>query len=153
MFGLLINAVFLYLIGRNVEGVVGRGPLLAIWFTAGLGAATALGLFYPVQAWSLAQAGLFGLFAAVMIIKHRAGHDIRSDLILLGIMVVFSLVLGAMGGSLAALVSLLGGIAAGCATGAILAYPRGRNRVRTQRVGITALMVVLLLASVTAAWL
>ncbi len=84
-----------------------------------------------------------------MILKHHARIDIRPDLILLGLLVGFSVLMGLFGGSAASWISQLGGIAAGCGAGALLAYPRGgRTRVRTQRLGVIGLIVVLWVVAV-----
>lgn len=136
---LLINLLFLWLVGRSVEADFGRGRMLAVLALSGLGGSAALMLFYPVTLWAMAYAAILGMLAAVAAAKFKFGEDIRGDLILLGIMVAFSVVMGVPAGW----VSQLGAIIAGGAAGAVIAYAPRENRTRTQTLGLTGLGVLL----------
>lgn len=137
---LLINLLFLWLVGRSVEAEIGRGRMLAVMLMSSLGASAALMLFQPVSIWPLAYAGILGLLAAVAAMKYKFGEDIRGDLILLGLMVAFSVVMG----SVPAWVSQLGAIVAGAGAGAILAYAPREGRTRWQVIGMSILAIVLI---------
>lgn len=138
-FGLLINLLFLWLVGRSVESEIGRWRMLAIMGLSGLGSSAALMLFYPISIpWPLTFAAILGLLAAVAVMKFKFGEDIRGDLVLLGLMVAFSVVLGSVPGW----VSQLGAIAAGAGAGAVLSYAPRVNRNRWQILGLSAIAVV-----------
>lgn len=135
-----ISLLFLWLVGRSVEADLGRGRMLAVLLLAGLGGSTALMLFYPVTLWPLAYAAILGMLAAVAAMKFRFGEDIKGDLILLGLMVAFSVVVG----SAAGWVSQLGAIAAGAGAGFVLAYAPRENRTRWQTMGLSGIAVACL---------
>lgn len=140
LLNLLISLLFLWLVGRSVEAEIGRWRMLAVMALSGVGASTALLLFYPVDWWPLTFAAILGLLAAVAVMKFKFGEDVRGDLILLGLMVAFSVVTG----SVAGWVSQLGAIAAGAAAGAVLAYAPRANQTRWQVIGLGTVAVVFL---------
>jgi membrane associated rhomboid family serine protease len=138
LLNLLISLLFLWLVGRSVEAEIGRWRMLAILVIGGIGASAALILFFPVDWWPLTFAAILGLLAAVAVMKFKFGEDVRGDLILLGLMVAFSVVMG----SAAGWVSQLGAIVAGAAAGAVLAYAPRASRTRWQAIGLGAVAVV-----------
>ncbi|OYO24613.1 hypothetical protein CGZ93_02615 [Enemella dayhoffiae] len=139
LFTLLLNLLFMWLIGRDVEAAFGRGRMLAIAVIAGLGSAAALSLLYPMLAWGLAYSAILGLLAARAALGFRNGEDVRGYLILFGLMVLVNLVLGSLPGA----ISLLGAIIGGAAAGALLsANPRG-SRTSFDVVSLSVLGVVL----------
>lgn len=140
---LLINLLFLWLVGRSVEADFGRGRMLAVLVLSGLGCSAALMLFMPVNLWPMAYGAILGMLAAVAAAKRKFGEDIRGDLLLLGIMVAFSVVMGNVPGW----VSQIGAIVAGGAAGAIIAFAPRENRTRTQVLGLSGLAVVLVVLS------
>lgn len=140
LINLLISLLFLWLVGRSVEAEIGRWRMLAVMVLSGLGASTALMLFYPVAGWPLTFAAILGLLAAVAVMKFKFGEDVRGDLILLGLMVAFSVVMGSVGGW----VSQLGAIIVGAAAGAVLAYAPRANQTRWQVIGLAIVAVVCL---------
>lgn len=140
LLNLLISLLFLWLVGRSVEAEIGRWRMLAIVALGGLGGSAALMLFYPVPLWPLTYASILGLLAAVAVMKFKFGEDVRGDLILLGLMVAFSVVMG----SVAGWVSQLGAIGAGAAAGAVLAYAPRARQTRWQGVGLIIIAVVLI---------
>lgn len=137
----LISLLFLWLVGRSIEAEVGRGRMLAILLLAGLGGSTALMLFYPVSFWPMTYAGILGMLAAVAAMKYRFGEDIKGDLILLGLMVAFSVVVGAVPGW----ISQVGAIIAGAGAGAVLAYAPREGRTRWQVMGLGGIALVLVI--------
>ncbi|WP_432559136.1 rhomboid family intramembrane serine protease [Granulicoccus sp. GXG6511] len=137
LFNTAICLLFLWLVGRSVEGELGRGRMLAVLVLAGLGGSTALMLFMPTYEFivPLAYASILGMLAAVAAMKYRFGEDIKGDLILLGLMVAFSVVMGYVPGW----ISQLGAIAAGAGAGAVLAYAPRENRGRWQTIGLVGI--------------
>lgn len=137
-----ISLLFLWLVGRSVEAEIGRGRMLAVLLLAGLGGSTALMLFLPrAGIIPLTYAAILGMLAAVAAMKFRSGEDVKGDLILLGLMVAFSVVVGYIPG----FVSQVGAIATGAGAGLVIASaPRG-NRTRWQAVGLIGIAAVCLL--------
>ncbi|OYO04030.1 rhomboid family intramembrane serine protease [Enemella evansiae] len=136
---LLLNLLFLWLIGRDVEAALGRGRMVGIAIISGLGSAAALSLLYPtIPLWGLAYSVIIGLIAARAALGYRAGEDVRSYLILFAILLVFNLVVGSMAGA----VSLLGAVIAGIASGALLGTASA-NRTRFDTIALITLGVVL----------
>lgn len=141
-FNVAISLLFLWLVGRSVEAELGRGRMLAVLLLAGLGGSTALMLFLPVVGrMPLTYAAILGMLAAVAAMKFRFGEDIKGDLILLGLMVAFSVVLGYIPG----FVSQVGAIATGAGAGLVLAYAPRDNRARWQTMGLIGIAVACML--------
>lgn len=137
-----ISLLFLWLVGRSVEAELGRGRMLAVLVLSGLGGSTALMLFFPrVGMMPMTYAAILGMLAAVAAMKFRFGEDVKGDLILLGLMVAFSVVMGYVPGW----ISQLGAIVAGGAAGAVLAYAPREHRTRWQVLGLAGIAVLCLL--------
>lgn len=149
-FGLLqaaINALVLWFMVRGLE--VELGPrLLVTWFVlTGLGAATAHILAGPASALNGAMGSMFGLIAAYAVLKHKARMDIRPDIFLLGLFLVWGIVSGSM-----SWIGNIGGIVVGTSLGAVQAYSPWRNRrqrVTVLTVGVAVACVLL----VTLRWM
>lgn len=137
----LISLLFLWLVGRSIEAELGRGRMLAVLLLAGLGSSAALMLLQPVAFWPMAFSGILGMLSAVAVMKHRMGEDIKGDLILFAIILVFSLLAGHPAG----VISHLGAILGGGGAGAVLAYAPRAGRGRWQTMGLAGLAVLLLL--------
>lgn len=144
VFNVAIGLLFLWLVGRSIEAELGRGRMLAVLLLSGLGGSTALMLFLPgVGMMPMTYAAILGMLAAVAAMKYRFGEDIKGDLILLGLMVAFSVVMGYVPGW----ISQIGAIITGGAAGAVLAYAPRENRDRWQTMGLIAVAAVCLLLS------
>ncbi len=145
LLGLLMNVLVLWLAGRAVESELGRLRFVVLFFAAGLGGAALLFAFGPFFSASAgAASAVVGLLGANAIGKRRSGEDIRPDVGLLVLLVLYSLVVGFAGfGWLA----LIGGIAVGALVGAVLAYAPVQHRGVVQAVGLLA-VVALCLAGV-----
>jgi len=142
LFNVAISLLFLWLVGRSVEAELGRGRMLAVLLLSGLGGSTALMLFLPdVGMMPLTYASILGMLAAVAAMKFRFGEDIKGDLILLGLMVAFSVIMGYVPGW----ISQLGAIVVGGCAGAVLAYAPRENRDRWQTMGLMGIGAVCLL--------
>lgn len=146
LLNVLISLLFLWLVGRSIESELGRGRMLAVLLLAGLGSSAALMLFQPVPLWPMTFSGILGMLSAVAVMKHRVREDIRGDLILFAIILVFSLLAGHPAGW----ISHLGAIAAGAGAGAALAYAPREGRNRWQAMGLGGLAVCLVALSLVA---
>lgn len=154
--GSLLNAVFsglfLVLIGRSLEPVLGSWRYAAVFVTAGL-VGSALYLVAASQSPYLVpgmHAGIMGLIAASATVKLRLRMDIRFDLVLLGLLVVLSLVVGP-----AAMlwVNDIGGILGGGGAALVMLFAPRQRRTTIQVAGLAVIWVVALVAAVAAATL
>ena len=146
LLGLAMNLLVLWLAGRAIESEVGPARFLAIYLTATLGGSTLFYLLGPANGATLgAASAVVGLLAANAIGKRRSGEDVRGDVGLFVILVLYSLVVGfASFGWL----TMIGGILVGALAGAVLAYAPRRNRAPAQVVGLLAVVLLCLVAVV-----
>ena len=142
LLGLLMNLLVLWIAGRAIESELGRLRFVVLFFAGGLGGATLLFLLAPYAAASVgAASAVVGLLGANAIGKRRGGEDIRPDVGLLVLLVLYSLVVGFAGFGW---LTLIGGIVVGALVGAVLAYAPRRNRRSVQAVGLLAVVAVCL---------
>jgi membrane associated rhomboid family serine protease len=144
LFGLLMNLLVLWIAGRAMEDVLGRWRFLALYVLSGLGGAT---LSFVLGPFSLAAAGassaVMGLLAANAVVKLRAREDIRPDISLLILLILYSVLVGFRSFGW---LGLVGGILVGGLVGFVLAYaPRG-NRGPAKVAGLAGVAVACVLA-------
>jgi membrane associated rhomboid family serine protease len=146
LFGLLTNLLVLWLAGQALEAQLGGWRFLALYVATGLGGATLLFVLGPSSLAALgASAAVIGLLGANAIVKQKGREDIRPDIGLLVLLVLFNLTVGFRSFGW---IGLIGGILVGAVVGAILAYaPRDRRTV-TQIVGLLGVVLVCLVAVV-----
>jgi len=142
LLGLLTNLLVLWLAGRALESELGSIRFLVLFLAGGLGGATLLFVFAPLGAGSVgAASAVVGLLGANAIGKHRSGEDIRPDVGLLVVLVLYSLVIGFTSFGW---LTMIGGIVVGAVVGAVLAYAPRRNQAAVQTVGLLAVVLVCL---------
>jgi membrane associated rhomboid family serine protease len=144
LLGLLMNLLVLWLAGRAIESEVGPARFLAVYLAGTLGGSTLFYLLGPANGATLgAASAVVGLLAANAIGKRKGGEDIRGDVGLFAILVLYSLVVGfASFGWL----TMIGGILVGALAGVVLAYAPRRNRTPIQVVGLLAVVVLCVVA-------
>ncbi|PRY67957.1 membrane associated rhomboid family serine protease [Glaciihabitans tibetensis] len=138
LFGLLFNLLAIFLIGRTLETMLGRGRYLALFLLAGLGAATATELFggYVLGA----SPAIFGLLICVFMIQRTQGSNNWGILVLVAAYLIYSMVIGGAGW-----IGYLGAIGAAALTSLILLRTRRREAANQQRlllIGLAAALVV-----------
>ncbi|BAK37190.1 peptidase S54 family protein [Microlunatus phosphovorus NM-1] len=142
LFGVLMNLLVLWLAGRALEAELGSWRFAVLYLASGFGGATLFFLVAPLTAWSIgATSAIIGLLAANMIGKAKSGEDIRPDIGLLVLLVLYSVLVGFASFGW---VTMIGGIIVGGLSGAILAYAPRQNRLTIQLVGMLALVAVCL---------
>lgn len=147
---LFINGVALYLMGRGLESTMGTWNFLILYLLSGLGAATTLILAGPFAAFGGSFAAILGIISAFAVFKYQAHQDIRGDIVLIALLIVWGLVAG--GFSLRGeWIGDIGGVVLGAGVGAVYAYSPWRLRTRRLTIGYVALALVCL-AVVTIAW-
>lgn len=137
MLGPVINALVMVLIGRSLEPLLGGARLLAVYLTACLVGGSLFVIVSqgaPIGITGM-TAGTIGLIAASAAVKLRMGHDIRFDLVLLGLLVVLSFVTG-FGSNY--WVSQIGGVFGGGGAALIMVFAPAGRRTGVQVAGIVA---------------
>lgn len=142
---LAFNMIALWIIGRDVEAVLGRARFAALYTTSLLGGSAVVMLFSnPFGATAGASGAVFGLMGALVVLLRRlrvpAGQVI--GLIAVNVFITFALPSISWQGH-------LGGLVTGAAVTAALVYAgagsRDRRRVQMLAVGGVALVVLALL--------
>ncbi|MFG6503665.1 rhomboid family intramembrane serine protease [Microbacterium sp. P05] len=154
---LALNMLTLWLVGRFLEPLLGKGRYLALYVISALGGSVAVTLLAPVTPVVGASGAIFGLFGALLVIGRHIGADIRSIAVLIGINFAFPFVLalinsinsGSFAASLAAVgiswQAHLGGLVTGALIGLVYARTRKRSR-RALQIGLLAALTVVLVA-------
>lgn len=142
LLGVLMNLLVLWLAGRALESELGSWRFALLFLASGFGGATLFFLLAPSSSWSVgAASAIVGLLAANTIGKAKTGEDVRPDIGLLVLLVLYAVLVGFASFGW---VSLIGGIIMGGVSGAILAYAPRQNRMAIQLVGMLALVAVCL---------
>jgi membrane associated rhomboid family serine protease len=137
---LLFNMMALWVIGRDIEMVLGRTRFLAVYLVSLLGGSAAVLLFYGANAQVAGASGaVFGLMGGLAVVLRRLQVPATQVLVLIGVNVVISVVLPGI-----SLIGHVGGLLVGAAVTAALVYAPARNRVAVQAAAITGLTAVLL---------
>lgn len=142
------NMLALWVLGRDMETVLGRGRFLAVYLISLLGGSAAVMLFYaPLQSVAGASGAVFGLMGGLAVALRRMKAPVGQVIGLIVVNVVISVVIPGI-----SLIGHLGGLVVGAAATAALVYVPVRNRNTMQAGalgGITALLLVII--AITAA--
>jgi membrane associated rhomboid family serine protease len=143
-FHVLLNMYTLWIFGQILEGLLGRGRYLVLYFLSGLaGSLGVLFLAEPGQGVVGASGAIFGLMGAFLVIQRRLGGNATQLLVLVGI----NLVIGFLPGVNIAWQAHVGGLIGGALVGLIFVQTRHRSHRTLQFVLIGALALVLVLLS------
>ena len=147
LFATLLNLLILWLVGRAIESELGSWRFLALYTTAGLGGTTLCFLLGPpglVTASGPAFA-IIGLLGANAIGKLKTHEDIRGDVSLLVLLILYNILIGF---SSFGWLGMIGGVLVGALSGAILAYAPRQSRTAIQVFGLLAVVLLCLIAVV-----
>jgi len=140
---LAFNMLALWILGRDMEAVLGRGRFLAVYLIALLGGAAAVILFgVPSQPVAGASGAVFGLMGGLAVVLRRMQVPAGQVVGLIVVNVVISVLIPGI-----SLIGHLGGLVVGAAATAALVYATGRNRTVVQ-VGALGALTVLVLAAI-----
>lgn len=138
---LVLNMLALWMLGRDLEVVLGRGRFLALYLVSMLGGAAAVMLFSaPEQQVAGASGAVFGLMGALVVVLRRLRAPAGQVFGIIGINVIFSLTVAGISWE-----GHFGGLVIGAAATAALVYAPARNRTAVQAAALGALTVVLVL--------
>ena len=142
--GVLINVLVLWIAGRAIESELGAWRFVALYLAAGLGGTTLLFLLGPYGSVGFgAAAAVMGLLAANAIFKHKMREDVRADIGLFILLILYSVLVGFRSFGW---LMLIGGILVGALVGVVLAYAPRRNRSTVQMVGLLGVITLCLVA-------
>ncbi|WP_405142740.1 rhomboid family intramembrane serine protease [Sphaerisporangium sp. NBC_01403] len=118
---ILFNMWALYVIGPQLERMLGSLRFGAVYLLAALGGSVAV---YLTGSASVGASGaIYGLFGAMFVVARRLGFDVRGVLWLIGINVVLTFVIPGISWQ-----GHLGGLVTGALVTALFAYAPGKNR-------------------------
>jgi membrane associated rhomboid family serine protease len=140
---LLFNMLALYVLGRDLETVLGRGRFVAVYLVALLGGSAAVMIFSaPGQEVAGASGAVFGLMGGLVVVLRRLRLPLGQVIGLIVINVVISVVIPGI-----SIVGHLGGLVVGAIATAALVHAPGRGT----RAGVQAVLLLGLTALVLAA--
>jgi membrane associated rhomboid family serine protease len=139
------NMLFLYLLGPQLEIMLGRWRYLALYLLSGLtGSVFVYVLAHPASVTVGASGALFGLMAALLVAAVKVRGQVQS---LVGLIVV-NAVITFLGADYISWQGHLGGFVGGLFLGTTLVYAPRRHRTVWQVAGMVLLAVVLVVAIV-----
>lgn len=140
LFHLLVNMFALYIIGRDVEAILGRARYVAVYVVSLLGgAASVMLLESPLSLTAGASGAIFGLLGAQAVILLKLKRSATPVLVVIGLNIVISISIPGI-----SLWGHTGGLVAGAlATAGILFLP---GNTRSSRAGWSAVAAVAALA-------
>jgi membrane associated rhomboid family serine protease len=133
------NMMALWVLGREMETVLGRGRFLALYGVSLLGGAAAVMLFSPGAVVAGASGAVFGLMGGLAVVLRRMRVPAGQVIGLIVVNVVISVVIPGI-----SLIGHLGGLVVGAAATAALVYAPVRNRNAVQAGALAGLAVALL---------
>ncbi|NMH77511.1 rhomboid family intramembrane serine protease [Pseudonocardia xinjiangensis] len=138
---LLFNMIALWVLGRDLEIVLGRGRFLAVYLISLLGGSAAVMLFsMPNQAVAGASGAVFGLMGGLAVVLRRLRAPAGQVIGLIAVNLVISVLIPGI-----SLLGHLGGLVIGAVATSALVYAPVRNRTAVQAVALVGLTIVLLL--------
>lgn len=144
-FGLLhlaFNMFAMWVIGREVEAVLGRWRLLAVYLVSLLGGSAAVMLFSAGGGQTAGASGaVFGLMGALVVLLHRLKMPLGQVIGMIAINIVLGFAIPGI-----SITAHLGGLVVGAATTAALVYLPNRQRPAVQAAAIAGIAVLVLLA-------
>jgi membrane associated rhomboid family serine protease len=136
-----LNMLALWMMGRSLEPLLGRGRFLALYVLSALGGAVAVALLSFTTPVVGASGAIFGLFGALIVIGRHIGANIGGIAIILAI----NLAIGFVPGFNISWQAHVGGLVVGALAGLIFARTRS-PRLRGLQIGLLVGLAAALLA-------
>jgi membrane associated rhomboid family serine protease len=137
------NMFALWVLGRDMEAVLGRGRFLALYMISLLGGSAAVMVFSaPNQAVAGASGAVFGLMGGLVVVLLKIKRAVGQVIALIAVNIVISQLVPGI-----SLTGHLGGLAVGTAAAAVLVFAPRQHRTAIQTgslAGLTALLLVVI---------
>ncbi len=133
------NMLFLFIVGGQLERMLGRAWYLWLYVFGALGGAVAVILLSPMAFTVGASGAIFAMLGAMLILGWKSGQNMTSLLVLLGL----NLVIGFLPGVAISWQGHVGGALAGMAVAAIY-YATRKPQQKTMRIALLAVLGVVL---------
>jgi membrane associated rhomboid family serine protease len=136
---ILFNMLVLWIIGTQLEALLGHSRFIALYLISGLGGAVASFWFSPINTLGIGASGaIFGLMGGLLI----AGRRLRYDVTQVGTLIVINLVIGFLWPGVDWRAHL-GGLVSGLLVGAVFAHGPKKNRLLFEVVSCLVIVAVL----------
>ncbi|WP_300007264.1 rhomboid family intramembrane serine protease [Pseudonocardia sp.] len=143
---LAFNMLALWIIGRDMEILLGRGRFLAVYLVGMLGGAAAVMVLQPGQLVAGASGAVFGLMGGLLVALLRLRRPLNQVLGLLAVNLALGFFISSISWQ-----AHVGGLLVGAAATAVLVYAPPGRRAPVQVGGLAALTVLVLAVIVSAA--
>lgn len=136
---ILFNMWALYVVGAQLEAMLGRVRFLVLYFLAGLGGSALVYLMTSPGSETLGASGaIFGLFGALFVFGRRLQFDIRPIAFLISINLLLTFTISGISWQ-----GHVGGLVAGAALAGAWAYPPRKYRLAAQLSSSVAMAVLI----------
>lgn len=138
------NMLALWVLGPQLEAILGRSRYLALYLLSGLAGSVCVYWLSAEQSSTVGASGaVFGLMGALVVVGLKVGGNVQSLLMWIGINVALTFTLSNVSWQ-----GHFGGLAGGALIAAILAYAPREKRTEVQVAGLSAVGVLLVVATV-----
>ncbi|KLO29054.1 membrane protein [Mycolicibacter heraklionensis] len=135
---LLLNMWALYVVGPQLEGLLGRVRYSALYLLSALGGSVAVYLLAPITTATAGASGaIFGLFGATLVIGRRLRMDVRAVGAVIVVNLIFTFTIPHISWQ-----GHVGGLITGVLVAFAYVYPPQANRTRIQAVASLALLAL-----------
>lgn len=139
-----LNMYALYVLGRELESVLGRGRYAAVYAVSLLGGSASVMAFQsPLEASAGASGAVFGVLGGLAVVIFRLKRNPTAVLAVIAINIVFSIAVPNI-----SLSAHLGGLVVGAVATAAIVWAPARNRTAVQVGALAALSLALVVAIV-----
>ncbi|WP_312856446.1 rhomboid family intramembrane serine protease [Nocardioides pelophilus] len=137
------NMVVLYLLGPQIEAVLGRARFLALYLVSGLAGSVCVYWFSGQDSSTLGASGaIFGLLGALLVVAFKVGGNVQSILTWLALNAVITFVVPNVSWQ-----GHLGGFLGGVLVTALLVYAPKERRTLLQVAGLSLMVAALVAAT------
>ena len=133
----------LWMVGQQLEPLLGRARFLTLYLVSGLGGSVAMALIDPGQPTIGASGAIFGLFVALIVIGRHLGGNIVGALVVLAINFAYGFIVPGI-----AWEAHVGGAVVGALVALVYVRTNGRRNAKFWWIGLVAAIVLVLLVVV-----
>ncbi|GAA3540973.1 rhomboid family intramembrane serine protease [Nocardioides daeguensis] len=138
------NMLALWVLGPQLEAILGRGRYLALYLLSGLAGSVAVYWLSPEQTTTVGASGaVFGLMGALVVVGLKVGGNVQGLLVWIGINVLLTFTISNVSWQ-----GHFGGLLGGIVIAAVLVLAPKERRTPVQVAGLSAVGVVLVAATV-----